>query len=83
MKLLKQMYDKIKNNTNNVVLFNIKKYHFTTLNFFNKHAILTYSLKRILLSLAALFVGISIIFLLVRSTTDTNSFLPEAANKYN
>lgn len=77
------MYDKIKNNTNNVVLFNIKKYHFTTLNFFNKHAILTYSLKRILLSLAALFVGISIIFLLVRSTTDTNSFLPEAANKYN
>jgi hypothetical protein len=53
----------------------------STQSFFIDHPILSYSIRRILISILILFVGLSLVFFLVRSTIVDTQFLPPNIEK--
>jgi len=79
---INQSIKKLQKNTSNRFLYGIQTFGHKTSSYFKRHHTLSYVLKRILISLVCLFIGVSIIFLLVRQTLDEESLLPDAAEKY-
>jgi len=79
---LKNTLNKLKKNTNNSFVYNVNNSWYSFKEFFNKHSTLKYCLKRIFISLICLFFGFSIIFILIRKTTNDDAFLPAAADKF-
>ncbi len=49
--------------------------------FFHNHPLLKYSLKRIFISLIIFFIGLSIVFVMIRASINEIQFLPDAASK--
>jgi len=78
---LKNTLTKLKKNTNNGFAYGLSNSWYSFRDFFNRHLTLKYCLKRIFISLICLFIGFSIIFLLIRKTTNDEAFLPAAAEK--
>jgi preprotein translocase subunit SecG len=81
---LQDILANLQKNTPNKLVYSSKLSSLHTKEFFTKHSTFSYSLKRILISLICLFIGITLIFLLVRYSLEKmgiNAFMPEASDK--
>ncbi|MDR2568481.1 MAG: ABC transporter permease [Mycoplasmataceae bacterium] len=83
MEQFKEFEKRIKETKTNVFVYGTLTGLSAVKRFFARHTTLSYSLKRISIGLACLFVGLSIVFLLVRWQTDTDAFLPAVSQKFN